>query len=158
MKAKVSQLMMVWLLPVIVIGGLIWPMLGLLVPFMIVFFMVLSYYRRRYWCWHLCPRGAFLGIVMPYFSSNRPVPSVFEKKWFRALIFFILIGYLISLLIRAGGNIYAIGGAFVMMCLLTTAIGILLGIWTKPRSWCVICPMGTLQEAIRSIRPKHDQE
>ena len=145
---------MVWFLPIIIVGGLILPVLGLIVPAMIVFFMFLSFFQRRYWCWNLCPRGSFLGIVIPYFSRNRTIPSVFAKAWFRAIVFILLIGYLITLLIRADGNIYAIGGAFVMMCLITTSIGVFLGILTKPRCWCVICPMGSLQEIISKMNPK----
>jgi polyferredoxin len=154
MKTKLSQLIMVWLLPLIIIGGLIWPAIGLIVPCMILFFMMLSFFRRRYWCWHLCPRGSFLGIVMPYFSQKKRIPDVFTKIWFRAIVFIVLIGYLTALLIRADGNVFAIGDAFVVMCLITTVIGGLLGIVTKPRCWCVICPMGSLQEIISSMKPK----
>jgi polyferredoxin len=46
-----------------------------------------------------------------------------------------------------------IGSVFVLMCLLTTIISIILGIRTKHRGWCTICPMGTLQEKIGKIHP-----
>lgn len=139
---------MVWLLPIILIGGLFYPQIGYLVIGMILFFSILSYFKARSWCWYLCPRGSFLELFMPFISSNRPLPKVFHKQWFRWTVFVVLIGYLISMLIRSGGNLLLIGAAFVSMCILTTIIGILIGIPTKPRGWCVICPMGLLQETI----------
>ena len=44
-----------------------------------------------------------------------------------------------------------IGSVFVVMCILTTIISIILGILTKHRGWCAICPMGFLQEKIGKI-------
>ena len=151
-KRKISQLIMVWLLPFILIGGVIWPVIGYLVLGMIVFFSVLSFFRKRYWCWYLCPRGAFLELVMPYFSLKIPAPKVFSRPWFKWTVFVVLIGYLLYLIIRSGGNIFVIGSAFVSMCILTTTFAVILGTATKPRSWCMICPMGTLQETIGKIR------
>jgi len=145
---------MVWILPMILIGGLVWPIMGYLVLGMIIFFSILSYFRQRYWCWYLCPRGAFLQIAMPYVSLNKATPKLFLKKWFRWTVFVLLIGYLVSLIIRSGGNIFVIGAAFVSMCILTTTLGVILGITIKPRTWCIICPMGTLQETIGKISRK----
>jgi len=143
---------MVWLLPVIVIGGLFYPQIGYLVLGMILFFSVLSFFRGRFWCWYLCPRGAFLELIIPYFSLNRPLPKMFHKQWFRWTAFVVLIGYLISMIVRAGGNPLLIGAAFISMCILTTIIGVIIGVSTKCRGWCVICPMGLMQETISKTR------
>lgn len=145
---KKSQFIMIWFLPLIVIGGLFIPVLGYLVVAMMVFFLVLSVFKGRFWCWNLCPRGAFLDIVLSKISRNRPVPKIFAKQWFRWLIFAAFVSFLIYRIISAGGNFIAIGAVFVGMCLLTTLIAIALGIATKYRSWCAICPMGTLQQKI----------
>jgi len=146
-----SQLIMVWFLPLIVIGGLFYPLLGYLVVAMMAVFLVLAYFRGRFWCWNLCPRGAFLDIVLSKMSFNKPIPKIFSKIWFRWLVFVLFICFLVYRLINTGGNIIAIGAVFVLMCLLTTIISIILGITTKHRSWCVICPMGTLQDKISRI-------
>lgn len=42
----------------------------------------------------------------------------------------------------------AVGAVFVVMCIVTTVIAIILGVSLKPRGWCVICPMGTLQNKL----------
>ncbi|MDO9465131.1 MAG: 4Fe-4S binding protein [bacterium] len=152
---KGSQLIMIWLLPIIVIGGLFYPILGYLVIAMMTSLLLLSYFKRgRFWCWYLCPRGAFLDIVLSRFSAKKHVPKIFTKQWFRWLILIIFISFLTFRIIRTGGNLIAIGAVFVTMCLVTTIIAIVLGIPMKQRAWCTICPMGTLQEKIEKIVAK----
>jgi len=148
MGYKRSQIIMLWLLPVILIGGWFFPAFGLLVLAMIIFFLPLSYYKQRYWCWYLCPRGSFLNIVLPPISLKMNLPKLFSRDWFRWGIFYLLIGFLIFNLLKAGISPVLIGAAFWLMCMLTTGIAIILGLIFKPRSWCVVCPMGTLQEEI----------
>ncbi|MDD4909551.1 MAG: 4Fe-4S binding protein [Candidatus Omnitrophica bacterium] len=145
---KKSQLIMVWLLPLIVIGGLFFPLLGYLVVAMMAFLVVMAFFRGRYWCWNLCPRGAFLDIVISKASLKRPVPGVFAKEWFRWLVFALFMAFLTWRILSAGGNIIAVGAVFVSMCLITTVISMVLGVATRHRSWCAICPMGTLQGRI----------
>ncbi len=139
---------MVWFLPLIVIGGLFNAWLGYLVVTMIAFFLTLAIFKGRYWCWNLCPRGAFLDIVMSNLSAHRPLPKIFVRQGFRWLILVLFMGFVIFRIIRTGGNLLMIGAVFVGMCILTTIISIILGVFTKPRGWCAICPMGFLQEKI----------
>lgn len=148
---KKSQLIMVWFLPLIVIGGLFLPFLGYLVLGMMAFFLPLAFFKGRFWCWNLCPRGAFLDIVMPRSSLNGNVPRIFSRQWFRWLIFILFLGFLISRIIATGGNLLAIGIVFVSVCIITTIISIILSVFTRPRSWCAICPMGTLQQKLGQI-------
>ena len=139
---------MIWLLPVILIGGLFYPLIGYLVVIMVAFFLTLSFFKGRYWCWYLCPRGSFLDIVLSKMSFNRPIPKIFTREWFRWLVFILLMGFLAFRLFQTGGNLPVIGSVFIGMCILTTLIAIPLGMITKHRGWCMICPMGNLQEKI----------
>ena len=152
---KKTQLIMIWFLPLIVIGGLFYPMLGYLVLAMMVFFLTLAFFANRYWCWHLCPRGAFLDIVISKVNANKPLPGIFLKHWFRWLIFVSFMGFVIYRVISTGGNLLMIGAVFVSMCVITTLISIILGVVTKERGWCAICPMGFLQEKIGKINRKN---
>lgn len=149
---KKTQLVMVWLLPVIVIGGLFNPWLGYLVVIMMAFFLTSSFFRGRYWCWNLCPRGSFLDIVVSKISRNKPFPGGLSAEWVRWSVFFLFMVFLTYRIIGSGGNLMAIGSVFVTACLVSTAIAVILGVTTKHRGWCVICPMGTLQEKIGKIR------
>jgi len=154
MAIKKTQLVMIWFLPLIVIGGLFYPLLGYIMVGMMAFFLTLSFFKARYWCWNLCPRGAFLDIVMPKFSLNKPLPGFFAKHWFRLSVFISLMGFLLLRLIRSGGDLLIIGAIFVGICLITTIISIILAVFTKYRSWCAVCPMGFLQEKIGRIKGK----
>lgn len=149
---KKSQLAMVWFLPLIVIGGLFYPLLGYLVLAMMAILLIMSFFRGRYWCWNFCPRGAFLDIILSKVSMNKPMPRGFVKQGFRWLVFFLFMAFLIFRILRTGGNLIAVGAVFVGMCILTTLISMILGILTKHRSWCAICPMGTLQDKIGKYR------
>ncbi|TAM41359.1 4Fe-4S binding protein [bacterium] len=149
---KKTQLITVWLLPIIIIGGLFYPILGYLVVGMMAFFLVLSFFKARYWCWNLCPRGAFLDIVMSKASLKKPVPRVFARNWFRWTVLVLLMSFLAARIIRSGGSLIIIGSVFVGMCLITTIISVVLAVFTRHRGWCAICPMGFLQEKIGKLK------
>ncbi|HNW39764.1 MAG TPA: 4Fe-4S binding protein [Candidatus Omnitrophota bacterium] len=148
---KKSQMIMIWFLPLIVIGGLFYPFLGYFVLAMMVALLMMSLFKGRYWCWNFCPRGAFLDIIVSKVSLKNPLPIIFTKQWFRWSIFIIFISFITFRIIHTGGNLTAIGAVFVAMCVLTTIIAIILGVITKHRGWCMICPMGTLQEKTGKI-------
>lgn len=154
MNRKISQSIMVWFLPLIIIGGIFWPLLGYLVFFMMVFFIILSYFKGRYWCSHLCPRGSFLDLTLSRFSLKRKMPGLFSNKKFKWTLFAAFMAFFIFQFIVAEKNIYSIGFVFVRMCLITTLIAIVLGVSTKERAWCAVCPMGLLQAKIGSLRKK----
>ncbi len=151
---KKSQLVMIWLLPLVLIGGFFSPVFGYLVLGMMLFFLPLALFKGRWWCWNLCPRGAFLDLVMSHFSRNKPLPGFLTRAWFRWLVFVMFICFFIYLILRAGGNWLAIGAVFVSMCLITTVVAIILGIAFKHRGWCMVCPMGFLQEKLGRLNKK----
>ncbi|MDP8234086.1 MAG: 4Fe-4S binding protein [Candidatus Saelkia tenebricola] len=148
---KKSQKIMIWFLLIIVIGGLFYPLLGYLVVGMMAFFLTLSYFKGRYWCWNYCPRGALLDGLISKVSFKKPLPKIFTKMWFRWLVFVVFISVFLLRIIHIGGDLFAIGAMFVSMCLITTIVAIVLGVSTKQRAWCAICPMGTLQDKMGKI-------
>lgn len=139
---------MLWLLPLVTIGGLFFPLLGYLVFFMMLFFLALSYFKGRFWCSHLCPRGAFLDVVLSKFSLRNKIPKVFLRAGFKWAFFIIFMGFFIFQLAVCPKTFAAIGFVFVRMCIVTTIIAIILGVPLRERAWCAICPMGTLQAKI----------
>ena len=149
---------MVWFLPLIVIGGLFFPVLGYIVVGMMAYFLTLAFTKGRYWCWHLCPRGAFLDLVMSKVSPKHPMPKWFSSVRLRWVVFYIFAAIVIVRLILTGGNWIAIGAVFVGTCVLTTAIAIVLATNGPQRSWCAICPMGTLQDKLGKLGAKKAPE
>jgi len=154
-RKKLSQYLMIWLLPLIIIGGLFWPLLGYIVFFMMVFFLVLSYFKGRFWCANLCPRGAFCDIVLHRVSAKRPIPAFITSRGFRWTVFAVFMAFFITQFILSEKDIPAIGLVFVRMCLVTTLITIIIGMPGHQRMWCAFCPMGTLQSAIHKLKKKN---
>lgn len=149
---KKAQIIMVWFLPLVVIGGFFYPMLGYFVLGAILFMLILSIFKARFWCWNFCPRGSFLDLGLSKISRNKAIPGVFTKPWFRWLVFILIMSSFTLQIMRTGGRIREIGLVFVIMCAVSTVIAIVLGIATKHRAWCMICPMGLLQEKIGKIK------
>lgn len=154
--ARPTQYISIWLFFLIIVGGIFIPALGLLVFLMMLFFLSLSYFKGRYWCWHLCPRGAFLDIVLSRISPNKKVPLWLTRARLRWGVFFVFMILFIAQLSFYPKDIYHIGWVFVRMCLATTAIAILLGLPLNARAWCMICPMGTLQGKIHTLNRKKE--
>jgi polyferredoxin len=150
-KYKKSQLIMLWLLPLIVIGGLFNNYLGYLVIAMMTFLLILAFFKKRYWCWNLCPRGAFLDLVVGPLSKNKKIPKFFFDNRFRIAVFAALISFLVIRILSTGGNLKAIGLIFVSMCLVTTILAFIMGLFFSKRAWCSLCPMGFLQEQIHNL-------
>jgi len=143
---------MVWFLPFIVFGGLFMPLVGYLVFFMMIFFLILSYFKGRYWCGHLCPRGAFLDLVLSRVSLEKKIPSLFLRPQYKWLFFSLFMAFFFFQLATAAKNLYAIGFVFVRMCIITTILAIILGLRFRPRTWCAMCPMGLAQTKISTLR------
>jgi len=160
MDKRISQPIMVWFLPIVIIGGLFFPPLGFIVFGMMVFFIILSYSRGRFWCSHLCPRGSFLDLILSKVSSKSKMPGFLLSPKVKWSIFFAFMAFFMWQLVVAPKNFYAVGFVFVRMCLITTLIAIVIGIPTHHRMWCAVCPMGTLQGKIGSMRKraKGDQQ
>jgi polyferredoxin len=54
-------------------------------------------------------------------------------------------------LVFAWGDTSAVGQVFVRMVIITTLMAIVLGISFSHRTWCTICPMGTMAYYVASI-------
>jgi polyferredoxin len=152
MKKKNPQYIMVWLLPIILIGGVFFKILGYLVFLMMLFFLALSYFRGRLWCSRFCPRGAFLDLFLKRFSFRKKLPKIFFNHKFKGLFFTLFMVFFMFQLIISPKDIYSIGFVFIRMCIITTIISVLLGIPLIERAWCAICPMGMLQNKINSLK------
>ncbi len=142
---KYWQIGLAPLVPLVVIGGYFWPYLGYIAIAMLLFMLILSLFRGRYYCGWFCAMGSFHERLLALFSRKKKMLPVFKAPWFRWLIFVLMMGLLLSRLILAEGDPKKIGAAFVMMWTISTGMGIWLGLLWKPRSWCSICPMGLFQ-------------
>lgn len=145
---KYWQIALAPLVPLVVVGGYFWPYLGYIAVAMLAFMLSLSLFRGRYYCGWFCGMGGLFERGLSLFSRKKKMLPVFKAKWFRWLIFILMMSLLASRLILADGDSVKIGAAFVMMWTISTAMAIALGLFWKPRSWCSICPMALFQGLI----------
>lgn len=134
-----------WLgLPVVAIGGWFYPLLGFLLLGCMIGSVGIAFFRGRAWCDWMCPRGSFFDLFFSKVSPRRKIPGFLRTGYFRGFmvgLIFVVLGIQIFL---ARGDVYAMGLAMVRVLNVTTAAGIILALAVHPRTWCHICPMGTL--------------
>jgi len=140
---------------IVSIGGLWYPAFGYFMLLVFAAIFLSSPFRGRWFCGNLCPRGSLVDFWVSKISKKRKIPDAFRSLWVRLPIFFLLMGFMSYRVASSIGSLNTfekIGMIFVMMCLVTTAIAILLGSFLSPRAWCSFCPMGTAQRLLGGKR------
>ena len=160
MQNKKSQLHWTWILIILFFGFAIYsPVFGILA---IICMMMPLYFsltgKGKINCSHYCPRGSFLGKFIPKLSLENTLPDFFRTKFFKNLFFIFMITVMLFSIISAKGDITKIGFAFLRMVGITTILGIVMGIFCKPRSWCQICPMGYASGELHILKNKNKQK
>jgi ferredoxin-type protein NapH len=131
-------------LPLVVVGGWFYPLLGLLLFGCMAGALGIAAFRGRAWCDWMCPRGSFYDLFLDRLSRKRSIPAFFRSTATRITVIALLFVVLGVQIYFAWPNINGIGLAFVLVLTVTTSIGIFLGIVIHPRTWCHICPIGTI--------------
>lgn len=133
---------------IVSIGGLFYPKLGFFLLVVFASLMIIAPFRGRWFCGNLCPRGSFVDFWLSPLSRKIKIPAQFRSMKLRAIIFVLLMGFMIYRIIQTDGVVDRVGMVFVTLCIATTTIAILFGAIIAPRAWCSFCPMGTLQRAM----------
>jgi polyferredoxin len=140
-----------FLLPVvIVVIGFGWKYtwLGLIVPFVMLVGIVGTFLNGRYVCGNLCPRGAFFDRLLSHISPQKNLPLILRSMLLRVVVMVLLLSFMVYRISRNPYSLTHWGRVFWFMCLLTTAVGVVLAIFIRARAWCAICPIGTLGKLI----------
>ena len=140
-QAVVSTVAMI----IFTIGGLFYPYLGLGTAGVAGFLVFQSIFNGRKGCTKFCPRGIFISIFMPFISLNRQIPKFMLGKKAKYIVLAIFLALLSFRLFNAGWNLAQIGSVMISMCITSTVIAVILGVLFKPKSWCTVCPLGTIQ-------------
>lgn len=135
-------------LPLVMIGGWWYPLLGLFLLACMVGAIALAVRRGRQWCDWMCPRGSFYDQVLGRWGRRRPLPAFMRKPMFRAAVLSALFLGLGAQVAAAWPDGRAIGFAMVRVLTVTTTLGIVLGSLFQPRAWCQLCPMGSIAAAL----------
>lgn len=141
-----------WFLGLIMISVILlgwkYPLLGFAVPAAMITGMVGGFYRGRYVCGNICPRGSFYDTFFSFFAGSRPVPRFMYALRFRWVVMVVLMSFMAWRLAQNPADWHHWGRVFWSMCLITTAIGVPLGMLYRARSWCTFCPVGTFAAAV----------
>lgn len=136
---------------IVSIGGLWFPALGYFLLLVFAAIFLISPFRGRWFCGNLCPRGSFVDFWVVKISRKSKIPKFFRSFWLRIPIFVLLMGFMgyrVASVIGTLNTFDKIGMILVTMCIVTTAIALLVGSYFSPRAWCSFCPMGTAQRLL----------
>lgn len=147
-----QQWLLLWIMVLTVGLGWKYPLMGFAVPLVIITGLTISFYRGRYLCGNLCPRGSFVDKVMVLVSPGRDIPTYIRNMGFRWAVVVGLIGFMFYRGFQDPLNPYHWGNVFWMLCAVTTGVAIVLGFFIHQRTWCSFCPIGTLQNIIGGTR------
>jgi len=128
----------------VIVGGWFYPLLGYFIPFCMLLGVGSSFFSARKWCDWACPRGSFYDLCLSPLSPKREIPGILKDINFRLIVLvFLMLLMFINLALRWFDPI-KIGKFFVVLLTVTTSLGVILALFVHPRSWCSICPIGTL--------------
>lgn len=113
--------------------------------------------RGKIHCSHYCPRGAILGKFLPNFTFNNTLPIFMRKKSFKSLLLLVMMLMFTFAIYEAGGALEKIAFAITRLMFSSFIVGIILGVFFKPRAWCQVCPMGTGTGYIRDLMDKSNK-
>jgi len=123
--------------------------LGFFCIFMPFYFVIK--YRSKVHCSHFCPRGSFLGKFLTKISLNNNLPSWMRTPFFKNLLLTMMILSFSFSLYNARGSYIELFSALTKMMFNSLFLGVVLGIFYKPRAWCQICPMSTGSDKFKTV-------
>jgi ferredoxin-type protein NapH len=135
-------------------AGWRYPLIGYFIPVCMLLGIGLAAFQGRSWCNWLCPRGSFEDAWLAKISRGRRIPPVFRSTSVRLSVVAFLMGMLAWQISRLWPDTWAIGGFFVLLLSITTGVAVVLGVWFHQRTWCYLCPIGTMSNWVgRNRRP-----
>lgn len=133
-------------------AGWFYPLIGYFIPVCMLLGIGVAAFKGRNWCDWLCPRGSFEDGLLARLSPQRPIPRVFRTTPLRVGVMAFLLTLLTVQIVRLWPDPWAIGGAFVLLLSITTAVGVVLGLIFHQRTWCYVCPIGTMSSWVGKNR------
>jgi hypothetical protein len=113
--------------------------------------------RGKIHCSKYCPRGSLLGKFLQEISLENNLPKAFKtRKVKNSLLVIMLVMFGISIYhgLHAPNVIKAISFGVFRLMMSSLALGIIMGVIFRPRSWCQVCPMGHGTALIKEIQDK----
>lgn len=106
-------------------------------------------------CKSHCPRGSFFSKVISKISLRNSIPKFMLTKIFRNIVL-IGMGVMLTMsMIHAGGDPKKVAFGIFRLMGISFIVGIVMGIFYKPKSWCAICPMGHAATIITNMKVRN---
>ncbi|MFA5853116.1 MAG: 4Fe-4S binding protein [Spirochaetales bacterium] len=134
------------------IGGFFLPEIGLLVIVLMLIAIATNARSSRSFCSGVCPNGRALSASLGKISAGKKLPRLLSSKEFRRALCGLLMFAVVSFLIQSNGSLAQIGRVFWSVYIAAIGISVVTGLLFKPRAWCAFCPMGTLQDTLKSFK------
>lgn len=147
-KSTTSRWLLASVMLFTIVFGWRFPVIGFIVPTVMMMNILYSLHKGRYACGNVCPRGSFFDTVFRPFSGTRTIPTWLRTATVRWSIFAGLMGFMAVQISRNPGELRHWGFVFWLACTLTTIVAIGLGRAWQARTWCALCPIGTLAAAL----------
>ena len=142
-----------WIITVLIaIGGQWEPKLGLAVVVIMASLTITSFFNGRYWCGNFCPHGSLFDRIILPVSRNKKIPDILKSKIMMMGVFLIFMAIFTMRILNVSQSwgtydfLDKLGSLFSNTYLVVLILGGALATFINPRTWCQICPMGTLQK------------
>lgn len=142
------------LLIAFIIIGLFDFRIGLIATLCMIAPIVVSFFKGRFWCGNLCPRGNFYDNVVSKFSNKKKVSKFIKSSFFRAFVTILMLTMFTTGMVKNWGNLYGMGFVIYRLIVVTTIIGIVLSLFYNERTWCNFCPMGSIAALVSRFNNK----
>lgn len=144
------------LLMAFIIGGFFDLRIGLIAIICMIGPIIMSLFKGRFWCGNICPRGSFYDNIASKISRKKNTPDFLKSAYFRIAFTILLLTIFTSNMISNWGNLHNMGMVLYRLIIVTTIIGIGLTLFFSHRTWCNICPMGSISAFFATLRnPKN---
>lgn len=117
--------------------------------------------RGKIHCAKYCPRGSLLGKFLQSISLENNLPKSFKTKTVKNTLMLLMItmfGVATYHAFMAPDFFKALGFGIFRLMTASLALGIIMGVIFKPRSWCQVCPMGHGTALIKEAQDKNKQK
>lgn len=149
---RIKQYIMGTIFLILLTFGWFYSLIGYFIPLCMIAGIGIASRKGRKWCNWMCPRGSFSDSYMKVISPERKIPYIFRSSPLRIGVIIFLISMLTYQTGRLWPDLYAIGKLFMILLTVTTVIGIILAIIIHQRTWCYICPIGTVSSWVGKNR------
>jgi polyferredoxin len=113
--------------------------------------------RGKIHCSKYCPRGSILGKFLKDISFENNLPKSFRGKRVKnILLTLMMVMFSISLYhaFHQPNILKAVSFGVFRLMMVSLALGVMMGIIFKPRSWCQVCPMGHATALIKESQDR----